>query len=77
MTKVLTAVPGENMETMYQNDVAVDLVVTVILGAHPAQEHPRQDGVNLGQYVDEFLLLKQTFSHFDVVNGNLCPILAQ
>ena len=54
MTRDRTVVPGENMETTYQNDVAVDPVATVILGAHPAQDHPRQGGVNQGQFVAQF-----------------------
>ena len=61
MTKVRTVVPAENMETMYQNDVAVDPVVTVVLEAHPTQDHPHQDGVNRGPYIDKFLSLKNTF----------------
>ena len=48
MTKVRTVVPAENMETMYQNDVAVDPAVTVVLGAHPTQDHPHQGAVNRG-----------------------------
>ena len=48
MTKVRTVVPAENMETMYQNDVAVDPAVTVVLGAHHTQDHPHQGGVNRG-----------------------------
>ena len=69
MTKVRTVVLAENMETMYQNDVAVDPGVTVVLGAHHTQDHPHQDGVNRGQFVDHF--------HFEIINDSLCPNLAQ